>query len=243
MDKKLAVSGSDGELDSAANIWRKGIVVTKRASAQSPSGLEAGYRISVVFKRSISAACPFAGFHDLYRRVSCLADERVSALVSPRNSERPLSAILCHGWRLLGNPGTMAAAFITLGIGPRGENGTSLGSMPAPTDNELRSPGGASIEELSRLMPQSAEEIYNEFDFTEPFTSMSDPITVSYAERVPEGDLVDFEPLLKRAETFAKWYHDLLKQFGEVKSSFRVMRREWFLADLQLLSIHVCFSR
>ncbi|MBI2688888.1 MAG: hypothetical protein HYX27_21505 [Acidobacteria bacterium] len=53
-------------------------------------------------------------------------------------------------------------------------------------------PDGASVEELARLAPQSADELYNEFDFTEPSTADTDPVTVSYGERVSSTEAVGF---------------------------------------------------
>jgi hypothetical protein len=58
MQRKFSEPGSDGDL-SHSNIWKKGIVFTRRAS---PVRLEAGYRISVAFKRRVSSVRPVAVF-------------------------------------------------------------------------------------------------------------------------------------------------------------------------------------
>jgi hypothetical protein len=39
------------------------------------------------------------------------------------------------------------------------------------------------LEELERLAPQRADEIYNEFDFRDPLTAKNGPITVSTASK------------------------------------------------------------
>ena len=35
----------------------------------------------------------------------------------------------------------------------------------------------------------------------------------------------------------------MLERFGEISSLFRVTRREWFLVDRKLATIHIYFSR
>ena len=96
------------------------------------------------------------------------------------------------------------------------------------------------------MAQQRPEELYSEFDFTDAPVSGSKLITVSYAEsipRIPESDPFDFEPCLERAEAFANSYHRMLERFGEVSSPFRPIRREWFLVDRKLVTIHICFNR
>jgi hypothetical protein len=75
----------------------------------------------------------------------------------------PDGAIVCHGWRLLGDAGNIAVAFITLAV-----RSQHFAGEPPPSDDGLRSSGGASLAEVARLAPQRADEIYNEFDFTDP---------------------------------------------------------------------------
>jgi hypothetical protein len=166
MDEKFLLPGRDGELDPSANIWRKGIVYTTRAAPTVSSG----YRVSVGIKRAVSSAQPLTSFRDLYDRVAFVGHQRI-----------PDGAIVCHGWRLLGDPGNTAAAFITLAV-----RSQDFAGEPPPTDDELSAPGGASLADLARLAPQRADEIYNEFDFTDP-SAATDPITVSYAEPIPEN--------------------------------------------------------
>ena len=242
MDEKFWLPGRDGELATSANIWRKGIIFTRRARTPTQPGAKQRYCVTVAFKRGISIAHRFAGFHDLYKRVSFVANGRIAELRLHDTSRLPASMILCHGWRLLGGTGHIATAFITREIQSDGELGSSLAGLQPPTEDDLRSPSGASIEQLMQLGPQRSDEVYNEFDFTDASTSISDPITVSYAETVPVAARVDFEPFVERAESFALWYYNLLQSFGEVNSTFRIMGREWFLADSRLVTIHICFK-
>ena len=96
------------------------------------------------------------------------------------------------------------------------------------------------------MAQQRPEEIYSEFDFTKASVPGSDLVTVSYAENIPEipeSDPFDFNPCVERAEAFANAYHRMLERLGEVTSPFRATRREWFLVDRKLVTIHICFSR
>ena len=225
MQEKFLPSGQDDELDPFADIWRKGIVYTARAAP----AMSRGYRVSVGFKRGVSAERPLTSFRDLYDRVAFVGRQRI-----------PDGAIVCQGWRLLGDTGNIAAAFITLAV-----RSQDLAGEPSPTDDELSAPGGASLADLARLAPQRADEIYNEFDFTDP-SAATHLITVSYAEPIPEipgGESTDFKPFVDRAERFANSYHHLLQHFGEVNTPFRPTHREWFLADRKLVTVHICFSR
>jgi hypothetical protein len=111
-----------------------------------------------------------------------------------------------------------------------------------PTEDALLLPGGATPEELARLSPQHADEVYNEFDFTDP--SATDPVTLSYGEPVLNHDGFDFEPIVQRAERFAESYYAFLQTMGETRSdAIRVIRREWFLASQDFATVHILFDR
>ncbi|HEY3458587.1 MAG TPA: hypothetical protein VGK64_28660 [Bryobacteraceae bacterium] len=234
--------GSDGELNTSANIWLKGIVFTASTGVLRQA-VQPGYRVSVGFKRRVSATDPGTDFQGLYERATSLATQRMSELVSPNPSP---ASIVCHGWRLLGEAGNVATAFLTLAVQLPEDVDNCLDAEKAPSVEELRSPGGTSLENLARLAQQRPEELYNEFDFTDAAACSSNLITVSYAEsipEIPEGDPFDFKPSVDRAEAFANWYHHILERFGEVHSPFRASRREWFLVDRQLVTVHIFFSR
>ena len=234
--------GCDGELEPSTNIWLKGIVFTTWSDMLRPA-VKPGYRVSVGFKRGISAVGPPADFHALYERVASVAVQRMSELVA-RDPNLAVS-ILCHGWRLLGEAGKVATAFITLAIRSPEEGDNHLDTGRAPSVEELRTPGGTSLDDLARLAQQHPDELYSEFDFTDASAPGSDLITVSYGESFPRipNDSFDFEPCVARAEAFANSYHKMLERFGEVRSPFRATRREWFLVDRKLATIPICFSR
>ena len=77
MEDKFLLPGRDGDFDPSANIWRKGVVSTRRAPEVMP-----GYRVSVAFKRSVSSLQPLVSFHDLYERVASVGNQRVSELIA-----------------------------------------------------------------------------------------------------------------------------------------------------------------
>lgn len=245
MEEAFLRAGSDGELATSADIWKKGIVFMNRRAA-----IEPGYRVTAGFKRRASEARPLDCFRELYRRVESIGNRRVAELVSENPSLAEDGTIVCHSWRLIGKGGKLVTpgegggivtAFVTLALQSVAESARA-GEL-RPSDEDLQAPGGTSVEDLARAAPQRAEEIYNEFDFSDSLGP--DPITVSYGERIPmvEGNVIDFGPTIERAEAFASSYHDLLASFGEVTGPFRIVHREWFLADPGLPTVHVCFSR
>ena len=243
MEDKFLLPGSDGELEPSSNIWLKGIVFTAWTDMLRPT-VKPGYRITVGCKRRVLATAPAADFQGLYERIASLATQRLLELVSPDPS--PSVSIVSHGWRLLGEAGNLATAFITLAVRSPEDVDNCLDGEKLPTAEEFRTPGGTSLTDLARLAQQHPEELYSEFDFTDAADCSSNLITVSYAEhisKIPEGDPFDFKPSIDRAEAFAKWYYRILEGFGEVDLSFRAVRREWFLVDRKLVTIHICFRR
>jgi len=241
MHEKFLLPGREGNLAPGANLWRKGIVYTKRPDlAVGP-----GYRVSASFKGSGWRTQTDDGFHRLYQRVAFVANQRVSEITT---ADPSLTAgIACQGWRLLGDAGSISATFIMLALRSVGETDNDIEWEQSPADQDLRAPGGASLEDLTRLAPLwRAGELYSEFDFTDPYPSSLDLVTVSYGETVPEipvGDCVDFRPFVERAESFAATYHQMLTELGEVEMPFRTAHREWFLADRKLVTVHICFDR
>jgi hypothetical protein len=239
---KFLAPGSDGELGLGTDLWRKGLVYTARAEPSSLQSSRQSYRISVLFKKRVGATQPFTDFSEVYWRVVAIANHRVSQLTCPEAEETPDPIILCQGWRWIGE--NIVMALITLGLRCSDQILTDVQGEPAPTDEELRSPGGSTLEELGRVAPQALDEIYNEFDFTDTSTRNADVVTVSYGEPFSGGDAIDFWPFVERAERLARFYHSLLQTFGETGSHpFRIRHREWFLASLTFVTIHISFDR
>jgi hypothetical protein len=239
---KFLSAGSDGELAPGTDLWRKGLVYTTRTGLSPLQSGRHNSRISVLIKRGVGAAQPFTGFHEVYRRVATIANHRVSQLTCPETGETPSSIILCHGWRRIGE--NIITALMTLGLRCSAQSWIDVQGEPPATEEALRSPGGATLEELARLAPQSADEIYNGFDFTDPSTPNTDVVTLSYGEPVSGSDIVDFRPFVERAESVARFYHGLLQTFGEAGAQpFKIKRREWFLASQTFVTIHICFEQ
>lgn len=239
---KFLAPGDDGELAPGTDLWQKGLVCTMRAELFSLHSSRQNYRISALFKKRIGAAQPFTGFKEAYRRAVAIANHRISQLTCPETEKRPDSIIVCQGWRWLDE--NIVTALITLGLGCSDQSLTAVQGEPAPTDEALRSPGGATLEELGRLAPQAVDEIYNEFDFTDPSTPNADVVTLSYGEPFSGDDAIDFWPFVERAERLARFYHGILQTFGEAGTQpFRIRRREWFLASQTFVTIHICFDQ
>jgi hypothetical protein len=179
----------------------------------------------------------------VYRRVATVASHRISQLTCPYTGEVPSSIILGHTWRHLGD--NIITSLITLRLRCSGQHRIEVKGELPPTDEDLRSLGGATLEELERLAPQRADELYNEFDFTDPSTPNIVPITLSYGESISGSDtVVDFRPFVKRAEKVARSYHALLQTLGEASAqSFRIHSREWFLASQSFVTVHICFDQ
>jgi hypothetical protein len=239
---KFLAPGGDGELAPGTDLWRKGLVCTIRSGLSSLRYNRQNYRISVLYKKSIGAGQPFTGFEEAYQRAFAVANHRVSQLTCPESEKMPNPIILCHGWRLIGE--NIVTALVTLGLRCSDQSLTDVQGEPVPTDEALRSPGGATLEELDHLAPQAADEIYNEFDLTAPPIDRADVVTFSYGEPISSEYAIDFSPFVVRAEKMARSYHGLLQTFGEAGSQpFRIRHREWFLASQTFVTIHICFDR
>jgi hypothetical protein len=83
-----------------------------------------------------------------------------------------------------------------------------------------------------------------EFDFTEASAADTDPVTFSYGEPASGDGAIDFQPFVERAERLARDYYRFLQSVQETHAqAFRIIRREWFLADRNFATIHICFER
>jgi hypothetical protein len=170
-----------------------------------------------------------------------MASQAISGKTCVETGEAPHSIVSCQGWRRLGDGGGIAVAFIMLEVRCSPPGADDCGEAE-PTGEALLSPGGATHEELARLVPQHADEVYNEFDFTDP--SAADPVTLSYGEPVLNHDGLDFEPIVQRAARLAESYYAFLQTMGETRSdAIRVVRREWFLANQDFATVHILFDR
>ena len=232
---KFLEPGSDGE-PAPESLWHKGLVYTLRPR-RSPGH---DYRISAGFKKGVASVDASTRFHEIYDRVAAVARHRISQVTCPDTRDTPGSIILGQTWRPLGN--NIITSLIALSLRCPGHHAVE-GEFP-PTGEALRSPGGATLEELERLAPQHADEIFNEFDFTDPSSPNPALITLSYGESLSGSDTVfDFEPFVTRAGKAAHSYHQLLRTLGDAGDRpFRIRHREWFLASPSFVTIHICFD-
>jgi hypothetical protein len=237
---RFEAPGRYGQLSVDANIWRKGIIYTRRSTSPDLSG-ESAYKISAAFKCGPAASAAQAGFKALYRRVRSLAEQAIADNRCP-GATRGVIKTLCHGWRRVGEA-NLSATFITLEL--RCCVGHHEDALEwEPTDQDFLEPGGSPLEELARLNPQQADEVYNEFDFTNSSAHEADFVTMSYGERIPIVSPLNFEPFVRKAEKQAARYHGFLKDHRETRcGSFRIVHREWFLANNDFVTVHVCFER
>lgn len=237
----FAEPGHDGRLPGGASIWRKDVVYTRRVFPDRHLSSESPFRVSTAFTCGPTASAAKKGFQSMYRRVRSLSEHAISEGLCPdaMQSEKQL---LCHGWRNI--EGTnLCGAFLMLRVRcrPAGQNEHNVDFEPS--ERELLQSGGSSDEELTRLSPQRSEVFYNEFDFSDPSMLDSDLVTTSYGERLPAGPAPDYESFVRRAEKQAERYHAFLDSQGETRSRFGTIYREWFLAHIDFVTVHVCFYR
>jgi hypothetical protein len=238
------VPGHDGNLAAETDIWRKGIVYTRRSPMAAPQTVERTYRISVAFKRREDAVDASSGYSQLYRRVRTIAILATAKLACLQTGSMLTRNVVCHGWRNLREGSGIVNAFIAVDLHCAGSEAGEWSGEPEPTQEMLLSPGGTSLEDLARIGLQRADEFYNEFDFTEACTADTDPITFSHGERTSGDGAIDFKPFVERAEQLAKDYYRFLQSVQEMHAQvFRIVRREWFLADRNFVTIHICFER
>jgi hypothetical protein len=235
--------GHDGQLPGEANIWLKGVVYTRRSSPHEQHPAESGYRVSAAFKCGPVAAAANGGFRALYRRVRTLAEQAISEKKWPSPESTPVRKVLCHGWRNFGET-NISTAFIMLEVRRSPLDCDEQTAELEPTEQDFLEPGGSSLDEIARLNPQRFDEFFNEFDFTESSIPESDLVTLSYGERFQSRGPLNFEPYVQRAEKQAERYRAFLKDQGETQSgAFKILQREWFLANHDFVTVHVCFER
>jgi hypothetical protein len=137
-----------------------------------------------------------------------------------------------------------AAAFLTTAV----ISTDSVHHMPKgeepPTSADLLKPSKNPREAALRSDNPPADEIYNEFDFRDPSTPISDPIILSYGERVENCAGIDFQPFVKSAEELARTYSDFLCNESPASSSaFELIGREWYsVTRPDLAVVHVYLS-
>jgi hypothetical protein len=167
--------GRDGQLPANANIWRKGLVYTRRSAPDEEYLAKPGYRVSAAFKCGTGGSSADAGFQALYQRVRAVANQAIAEKTCSNAGETAGSIVLCHGWRRFGYP-EISTAFLMLEFRCSHLDDSEMKGETDPTEHDFLSSGGTSFEELARINPQRADEFYNEFDFSDASTWESEPV-------------------------------------------------------------------
>jgi hypothetical protein len=236
--------GSDGVLPAGVNEWLRGLVYTAKPEIPSPLRRGQEYRITAAFKEKVGNIEEFAGYGKIYQRVTAIAKARIAQLTCANEQQSLHTWIACHGWRSLGETSNIATAFLTMGLlCPENRDAKLPGGESVPTAAALMRPDGATMEMLTRFSPQRVDELYKAFDFSDPSGVSTDPVTVSYGERVPSSESVDFRPFVQRAEKMARFYYEELERRpGSGPCPLQILRREWYcVTDANLVVVQVYF--
>jgi hypothetical protein len=239
----ISQPGNDGGPLPDAFEWRRGLVFTAKTRIPTPLLRGQEYRIAVSFKRKIGAAEKSTGYADLYRHAMALANARIARLYS--TCGHPHTWIVRHGWRSFGDSGDIGCAFLTMGLICPKERDTKPQGETRPTPLELMIPGGAAIETLAHADLKRVDEIHNEFDFSDSPSLAAQPFMVSYGERVPTCERVDFYPFIERAETFVNFYDEGVLRHEEQSKNriLTIRRREWYcVRNPNLVVVQVYFE-
>ena len=170
-----------------------------------------------------------------------MASNAIARKTCSETGAAPVGDLCGQTWGSFGEGHAIGGALVVMAVRCVSADASADQNRTEPSQEALLSSGAASEEELRLLSPQSAEEIYNEFDFTG--TTDRGLITLSYGEPVSEPNF-DFEPVMQRAESFAEIYHAFLGDVGELTStSVKIRYRDWFFASQKFATIHICFDR
>lgn len=237
-------AGSDGAPDTEPTPWRRGIVYTRRPDQPVSLDADREYQIVVSFKRKRRPGERGDGYSDVYRRVRSIAETRISQLNCTEPGIARRLRIICHGWRSLGEGEGLTTAFVAIGLLYAARGDDAAPAEPEPNEEDLKQPGGTPLDALSRLVPKRADEIYNEFDFTDGSTASAEPLIVSYGESVSRCEGIDFQPFIRRAEQFADFYQGLVRNLAASPSSepIQMIRRRWYcVTDPNLVTVELLF--
>lgn len=238
--------GKDGVIPAENQMWQRGMVYTARPAIPSPMVPGREYRITTSFKRRITKDEKFKGYEKLYGRISRLAELRISQLRCIRDDPRIHSWIIGQWWAAMEAPYHFATAVLTMGVISQ-KTGDSLPSgEERPTSQSLAAPSSNLHEAANRVNSQPADEIYHEFDFTEPGHNgqLPCPVILSYGDRIRSREGLNFEPFVRSAEIMAAVYAEFsANESGAERANFQLLGREWFsVSDPDLVVIHVFFQ-
>ena len=144
------------------------MVYTTRSPGSPGSFVSRGYRVAAGIKCGLGSWSSQVGFSKLYHRVKRIAAGAIAKKICAETGEIPGGIVSGHVWRGFGDDDGIGIALVVMEVRCLPPHSPVEQGQTEPTEEALSSPGGASLDELTLLSPQSADEIYNEFDFTEP---------------------------------------------------------------------------
>jgi hypothetical protein len=102
------------------------------------------------------------------------------------------------------------------------QDGGAVCGRDEPSAEALRAPF---VEQLRAAHERGPgwDELYNEFDLLPSDRSI---VSLSYGEYVSPSVVLDFEPIVRRAEQRARFQHDSLEDHDRA-DEFRIIRRAW----------------
>ncbi|HLK65620.1 MAG TPA: hypothetical protein VKU19_19415 [Bryobacteraceae bacterium] len=240
--------GTDGAVPPDVAEWREGLggltirgLIYTGEGARIALPCDRTHRIVTTFKHRASKDRPVTNYAEVYHRVDRLTRAR-AAEISCGHGDELHSRIVSQIWTSLpaGTYEIPMASLITELSCPRG---TCPTGEAEPTWDGLSAPGGTPRETFARIAVDRSDEIYNEYDWSDPETRNVEPYSFSYGERVASCDAIDYGPFVTRAQSRACFYHAVLAGFSrDVNGSFRVLRRQWWSVPDHLVVVVVKFQ-
>ena len=220
--------GNDGALPDGFAVWRRGVTYTVRPEMLSPLDRGREYRINATVRRKIAKDGEFTAYGDLYQRCTRILRGCTEALTSSDEGGALHTWVQWHTWWSgaiadkypAAGDGKVACASVTIGLAYPIAGEARPQGQDTPELEQLMIPGGA-IAEFQRF-----DEAYIDFDFND-FSDGSTDATLSYGEYVPATRRNNFEPIVRRAESLARFHGRMLSQ----DSSVEILRREWFCIE------------
>src|SRR4051794_37346087 len=233
---------ADGELPDTSVEWQRGVTYTVRPDLLLPLTAAREYRLTFAI-REMRAATGVPDYRRLYREARALADGRIEELRAGRNGARLHHWVASRGWRStpMGDAQS-CAAFLVIGFCVPADGQALPTADSEPGDEDLRSPGGATPEQLQDLAPQRSDEIYTVFDNAADRTPASDILLFSYGESLRTGQVSDYEPYVRRAGARARFYCRHSRGRDDAPGEFQIVRRQWWcVTNPSLVTVHVYF--
>lgn len=217
--------------------WQWGVTHTVRPERLAPMSPDVEYSITVKVQRKVTD--PATTFAFLYARAITIAGARCHDFA--REDEGVHHWVACHAWRTV-PAGASACMFAIVMMGLMRPTAGRMPphGKPAPTRQELRTSGGATMEEMQHRSPQRATEVFVEFDHRHPAAGGAPLFMYSYGERVAVDTVDGFEPFVRRAENNARAHQALFDVPGTSATPFSIGHREWYMADnLVTVELHL----